>query len=109
MSAAWPGLGVATYRKMSWDMVRSQLPDSIKYNFEVSSMVVPDDAQLRQIDDLWTAIHRDKQTINNLNFNTRTTPARSSTVPLSAELDQSTADRLSKLEKSIARLTDSEV
>jgi len=106
MSAAWPGLGVDTYRKMSWDMVRSQLPDSIRYSFEVSSMGVPDIDQLRQIDDLWTAIHRDKQTINNLNF-TRTTPAGSSIVPLSAELDQSTAARLSKLEKSISRLTDS--
>ena len=41
MASAWPGLGVATYRKMSWDMVRSKLPDSIRYSFEVSSMDVP--------------------------------------------------------------------
>ena len=56
MRTAWPGLDDDAYRKMSWDLLRCNFPESLKFNFTVSQIEIPTPDELYHIDDLWTAI-----------------------------------------------------
>ena len=49
----------------SWDLLRCNFPESLKYNFTVSKIEIPTPDELNHIDDLWAAIQ--SQSVNNIN------------------------------------------
>ena len=56
MAAAWPGLTPAVYKAMAWDIVRSSLPEAIKYNLQIVTTNTPTGEVLTAVDTLWTEI-----------------------------------------------------
>ena len=56
MQSAWPGLDNSTYRKLSWDLVRNALPDTLRFNLSIAKIEIPTDEELFHIDNLWFSV-----------------------------------------------------
>ena len=120
MRYAWPGLTDIAYQRMAWDLLRQQLPDQLKFNYQVASITAPTNDELANLDNLWREIRAEKDH-RSINFvgqsNERSSyidPSmryRASSVPPNygaskedPSRNDSLADRISSLETTVDRL-----
>ena len=65
LGAAWPGLAQDIYREMAWDLVKGNLPDQLKFNYEITRIKDPTLDQFNYIDEVWSELKdRTKREIN---------------------------------------------
>ena len=56
MQSAWPGLENSAYRRLSWDLVKNNLPDALKLNLSIAQIDLPSDEELLHIYKLWSSV-----------------------------------------------------